>query len=100
MSETISDASHRAPGATDFRLMVQLPLGVRGMLTMSNSTLRQSGCRSSALATRHLISSRVAGVLTEYRSKYIWCPPVCDRPAVAASHPQGLLLAPIWLTAG
>ena len=48
----MSDASHSASGATDCRLMVQLPLLVRGMLTMSNCTSRQSGWRSSALATR------------------------------------------------
>jgi hypothetical protein len=63
MSATISEASHSASGATDYKLMVQLPpLPVRGMLTMSNCTLRHSGCRSSAQATRALISSRVAGV--------------------------------------
>src|ERR1700736_4019219 len=50
--------------------MVQLPpFLVRGMLTMSNCTLRHKGCRSNAKATRALISSRVAGVLANSVSK-------------------------------
>src|ERR1700721_1546594 len=65
MSETISDASHSASGATDCRLMVQLALLERGILTMSNSTLRHSGCRSSARAPRHRISSSVAEVFAK-----------------------------------
>src|ERR1700733_15350918 len=69
MSATISEASHSASGATDRRLMVQLLLVVRGMLTISNCTLRHSGCRSRAQATRALISSMVAGVLAKSVSK-------------------------------
>src|ERR1700743_3273670 len=63
MSETISEASHTAFGATECSVTVQLDLRERGVLTMSNCTSRQSGCRSSARATRHLISSSVASVL-------------------------------------
>src|ERR1700692_1920559 len=69
MSATMSDASHSASGATDCRLMVQLPLLVRGMLTMSNCTLRHSGCRSRAEETRALFSWRVAGVVAKSVSK-------------------------------
>src|SRR5665213_373005 len=65
MSATISDASHSASDSTDCRLMVQFAFLERGMLTMSNSTLRHSGCRSSARATRHLISSSVADVFAK-----------------------------------
>src|ERR1700742_339237 len=63
MSATMSEASHSASGATDCRVMVQLALRERGVETMSNCTLRHSGWRSSARATRHLISSSVAAVL-------------------------------------
>src|SRR5450432_1465998 len=69
MSATISDASHSASEPTDRRLMVQLPLLVRGMLTMSNWTLRHNGWRSRAKATRALISSMVAGVFAKSVSK-------------------------------
>src|ERR1700737_1080749 len=93
MSATISDASHSASGATDRRLMVQLPpLLVRGMLTMSNCTLRHSGCRSSAQATRALISSRVAGVFAKSDSKYMSHPlrrRFTARPAAAATTASG-----------
>src|ERR1700730_18159653 len=66
MSATISEASDSASEATACRLMVQLPpLLELGMLTMSNGTLRQSGWRSRAEATRFLISSRVAGVFAK-----------------------------------
>ena len=57
----ISEASHSASGATAFRLMVQLPpLLERGMLTMSNCTLRQSGwrCQGKGDAGLDLIEGR------------------------------------------
>src|SRR5882757_7996571 len=79
MSATISEASQSASGVTDRRLMVQLPLLVRGMLTMSNFTPRHSGCRSSAQETRAWISSRVAGVFAKSVSKSIPHPPQCRK---------------------
>src|SRR5215210_3036468 len=59
----MSEASHNASGATERRFTVQLPpLVARGVQTTSNCTSRHSGCRSSALPTRTLISSMLAGV--------------------------------------
>src|SRR5690349_5685141 len=75
MSATISLASNRASERTDFRLTVQLLRRVRGMLMISNSTPRQSGCRSSALATRQRISSMVAGRFTQIASSSMSHPP-------------------------
>src|SRR3954470_17188212 len=80
MSATISEASQSASGVTDRRLMVQLPLLVRGMLTMSNFTPRHSGCRSSAQETRVWISSRVAGVFAKSVSKSIPHPLNAGKP--------------------
>src|ERR1043166_480522 len=68
MSATISLASNSASERTDFRLTVQLLRRVRGMPMISNSTPRQSGCRSSALATRQRISSMVAGRFSQIAS--------------------------------
>ena len=72
MSATMSEASHTAPGSTDLKLTVQLlPRDVRGVATISNCTLRQSGWRCSAYATRTLISASVAGVFAKGGSKPI-----------------------------
>src|SRR6185437_5584757 len=68
----MSEASNRARGSIERRLIVQLaPRLVRGVETMSNCTLRQSGWRCSACATRVAISSSVAGVLAKNISKSI-----------------------------
>src|SRR5664279_212834 len=103
MSATISEASHSASGATERRLMVQLLLLVRGMLTMSNSTLRHNGCRSSAQATRYLISSMVAGVFANSVSKCMahplerrFCRPAHRDERWPALH---LILGDRWLMA-
>src|SRR3569832_1614176 len=88
----MSDASHSASGATVCQVMVQFPpLVVRGMPTTSNLTLRQSGWRSSAYATRRLISSTVAGVFAKSVSKSMSLHPHLPiPPARANSRARGL----------
>src|SRR4051795_13472213 len=85
MSETSSEASHRASGATECMVTVQLLFAVRGMPMMSNRTPRHNGCRSNAAATRACNSRIVAGVFSLNGSKSMARTPETDADAAIVS---------------
>ena len=100
MSATISDASQSASGRDRFQADGPVALAGAGHaddVEFDAAAKRMPGQRISHPPLDFIEGRRGFGKIS---IEIHLAPPVCDRPAVAAGHPQGLLLGPIWLTAG
>ena len=89
MSATISDASHRASGATDLRLMVQLPLRGPGHADDVEFDVAAKRVPVERISHPPLDLREGRRGFGKIPIEIHFAPPICVGPAVAADHLWG-----------